>query len=78
MSSELEHHDIFKEILVTLYESIQQHPDKNDESWDSIKSMQIAFADLLAHIALLKTIPSPCFDTKYNIEFMGKTLVLEE
>jgi hypothetical protein len=39
---------------------------------------KIAWADFLAHIAWLKTIPCPTFNTTFNIEFFNKTLVINE
>lgn len=39
---------------------------------------KLAFADFLSHIAFLKTIPCPSFNTKYNIQLLNKTLVIEE
>jgi len=38
----------------------------------------MAFADFLAKIAFLKTIPCPSFNTKFNIELHQKTLIIEE
>jgi hypothetical protein len=32
----------------------------------------------MAHLAFLKTIPVPTFNTMYNIEFLGKTLTVNE
>jgi hypothetical protein len=38
----------------------------------------MAFADFIAKIAFLKTVPCPSFNTKFNIELHQKTLVIEE
>jgi hypothetical protein len=35
-----------------------------------IESRQVAFADLLAHVAFLKTIPAPPFNSVYNIQML--------
>jgi hypothetical protein len=81
ISTEIENHDIFREILVQLFESIRvPHPlhDDNLIKNTSLDKQRIAFADFLAHIAFLKTIPCPSFNTKYNIEFFSRTLIMEE
>ena len=38
----------------------------------------MSFADFLAHIAFLATIPCPDFNTVFKIEFLGKELILKE
>lgn len=81
ISTEIENHDIFREILVQLFESIRVPPPLHDENLiknTSLDKQRIAFADFLAHIAFLKTIPCPSFNTKYNIEFFSRTLIMEE
>ncbi len=81
ISTEIENHDIFREILVQLFESIRCPSDLADENLiknSFLDKQKIAFADFLAHIAFLKTVPCPSFNTKYNIEFFSKTLIMEE
>ena len=75
IKTEIEHHDIFKEILLLLFESIRI-PD--DVTGDKFRNEKLAFADFLAHIAFLATLPCPDFNTRFNIEFLGKTLIIEE
>lgn len=43
-----------------------------------LQDKKLAFADLLTHIAYLKTLPSPSINSKILIEFHKKTLILEE
>lgn len=38
----------------------------------------LSFAEFISKIAFLKTIPCPTFNTRYNIEFFSKTLVINE
>lgn len=37
-----------------------------------------SFAEFIARIAFLKTIPCPTFNTTYNIRFFSKTLSIKE
>lgn len=77
IQTEVEYHDIFKEILVQLLESIRK-PKKVSPHDNAVDNKTLAYADFIAHIAFLKTIPVPTFNTTYNIEWFGKTLVLNE
>ncbi len=43
-----------------------------------MKNRHLAFADFLCHLAFLISIPCPTFNTRYHIEFFGKTLQLKE
>jgi len=38
----------------------------------------MAFAELIANIAFLRTIPAPVFNSEVNITFMGCTIELKE
>jgi len=80
VQTECEHHDIFREILLQLFEHIRSPLSVcNDPTKVSkIEDQQLAYADLVSHLAFLKTIPCPSFNTRYNIEFLGKTLVINE
>ena len=62
-------------MLVELFDSIRDYEKVTDNNHQDEK---VAFADFLAHIAFLSTIPCPDFNTVFNIEFMGKTLILKE
>ena len=77
IQTECEFHDIFREILVLLFESIRK-PKKFSINNNSADNKTLAYADFIAHLAFLKTIPVPTFNTMYNIEFLGKTLKLNE
>ena len=75
IKTEIEHHDIFRTVLVELFNSIREHEKVTGNNHQDEK---VAFADFLAHIAFLSTIPCPDFNTVFNIEFLGKTLILKE
>lgn len=73
--TEIENHDIFRAILQELLESIRipkEVSNKPDEN------KFLAFADLISHIAFLKTIPCPTFNAKLMIEFYNKTVEITE
>lgn len=38
----------------------------------------VAFTELVTHIAFLKTIPAPIFNSVYNLQFLGQTLTIRE
>ena len=38
----------------------------------------LAFSDFIAHIAFLASLPSPTFNTLFQIEFLGKKLTIDE
>ena len=73
--TDVEHHDIFKEIMILLFESIRRPKSITGNRSDDLK---LAYAEFLAHLAFLATIPCPTFNTKFNIEFFNKTLIIEE
>ena len=76
IQTEVEYHDIFREVLLDLFESIRAP--KIGLNLDIENRRDISFADFIAHIAFLKTIPCPTFNQKYNIEFFNKTLIVDE
>jgi hypothetical protein len=75
LSTESENHDIFREMLLEMFESI-----RNPESVtnNTLQDKLLAFADMLTHVAYLKTIPCLSFNSAANIEFYKKTILLEE
>ena len=40
------------------------------------KDRLLAFADFASHLAFLASIPCPTFNTRYHVEFFGKTLTI--
>ena len=81
--TEVEYHDIFRELSLDLFEGLRVPPQGKNKNWEEIKMplderRQYAFSDFLAKIAFLKTVPCPTFNTKFNIEFQDKTLIIEE
>ena len=73
--SEVEHHDIFKEILKLLFKSISKPMKVTNNDFDN---RELAFADFLSHLAFLSSIPCPTFNTRYHVEFFKKTLTFQE
>ena len=71
----MEYHDIFRSILLTLFESIRK---PQSVSQHFLSNQCLAFSDFLAHIAFIRTVPAPSFNTHYRIEFMDKTLLIDE
>lgn len=81
IQTDVEYHDIFREIMLQLFESIRKPAEgkgKNGIKMSLEARRKIAWTDFLAHIAWLKTIPCPTFNTRFNIEFFNKTLVIDE
>lgn len=71
--TECEYHDTFRQIILALFDMLRVLPEKksvrNKQKYDEamIESRKVAFADLVAHIAFLKTIPAPPFNSIYHI-----------
>ena len=68
----VEHHDFFREVLLMLFKLVTAQ--KNNSKEDRF----MAFAELLSHVSFLGTIPGPTFNTRFNIELLGRTLTLTE
>lgn len=64
IQTKVEFHDAFKLILKALYESL--------------KIDDMAFAEMIAHIAYLKTIPAPVFNSEINLHFMDTLINIKE
>lgn len=58
-----------------MFESIRS-PDSITAN--SLQDKFLAFADMLTHLAYLRTIPCPTFNTAANVEFYKKTILLDE
>jgi hypothetical protein len=81
--TEVEYHDIFRELSLDMFESLRIPPQGKNKNGEEIKlplqeRRTFAFSEFIAKLAFLKTIPCPSFNTKYNIEFHDKTLIIEE
>ena len=76
IESSTEHHDIFKHLLMALFQLIRK-PEMIIASGYKENKI-IAYAELVAHVAFLKTVPAPPFNTVYNINFLGQTFVIKE
>jgi hypothetical protein len=65
-------------MLLALFDMLRVLPEKRalvggtKQKYDEImiESRKIAFADLVAHIAFLKTIPAPPFNSVYHISML--------
>ena len=75
ISTEIENHDIFRDMLLELFNSIH-NPENVTNKVNGNK--KLAFAEMLTHVAYLKTLPSPSINSKMLIEFHEKTLILDE
>lgn len=75
ITTEIENHDIFRDILLQMFNSITE-PASVTASQDNDKTL--AFAEMLAHIAYLKTIPSPGFNTMHRIQLYNKPVKIDE
>ena len=76
IETETEFHDVFREILLNLFEMIRV-PEVIQKTSPKTNRL-IAFAEFITHLAFLRTIPSPPFNTIYNINFLSQTLVIKE
>jgi len=75
MQTEIENHDIFRDMLLELFESIREPEAITNHS---LQDKILAFADFLTHLAYLKTIPCPSLNAASNIEFFKKTVIINE
>lgn len=90
IQSKVEFHDAFKLILTRIYESIKQPKTLANnlvENWYKSEEEQrvipqphfcMAFAEIIAHIAYLRTIPAPVFNSQINLLFMDLKINLKE
>ena len=92
IQSKCEFHDAFKIILQRIYESLQS-PKQYPRSIAAAFRQQIAnkdahiipgisrcmsFAEVITHMAFLRTIPAPVFNSQVNISFMDRLLCIKE
>lgn len=75
IDSATEHHDIFKQILIALYEMIRAPEDLMSRPY---YNRIMAFAELISHIAFLKTLPAPPYNSIYNIHFLNQIFTIRE
>ena len=68
LQTETEYHDVFRTILTSLVE-IAKHPIECSSSMTVYQKRMMAFADFFTHIAFLKTLPTPPFNSVFNIQF---------
>ena len=76
LETETEYHDVFRKILLTLFDEIRV-PDNvlNNKIYEN---RRLAFAELVAHLAFLRTIPAPPFNSTYNIFLFNKIFTIKE
>lgn len=91
LCTEIENHDIFRYMLKEIFEAIRK-PDSIFDKKSVLKPEQnkhkdfahirlnkhFAFADMLAHLAFLKTLPCPSFNTQLNITLYKKNFLINE
>lgn len=80
IETDTEYHDFFRQVLLALFDMIRVPPETHVFKCNAgtcelqtdkyIESRNIAFADLVAHIAFLKTIPAPPFNSVYKIQML--------
>jgi len=80
IETDTEYHDFFRQVLLALFDMIRVPPETHVVKCNAgtcelqtdkyIESRNIAFADLVAHIAFLKTIPAPPFNSVYKIQML--------
>ena len=71
METETEFHDVFRDILLSLFEMVRVPEQVLTSQVGNDTNRTIAFCELLTHLAFLKTIPSPTFNSVYNLHMMG-------
>lgn len=77
IATEVGYHDIFRELMLDLFENIRiplskQLNKKLDTNVDAMNMTLhdrrlLSFSEFIAKIAFLKTIPCPTFNMRYNI-----------
>ena len=75
IETDIEQHDIFKEILKTLFEHVRKPFIEFEESE---KNMELAYSEFLTHLAFLASIPCPTFNTCFKVKFFDKDFVIKE
>jgi hypothetical protein len=70
-------------LMLDLFESIRVPTEGRDKHGNVVKMSfeerrLASFAEFIARIAFLKTVPCPTFNTTYNIQFFNKTLSIKE
>ncbi len=76
LETETEYHDIFRQLLLSLFDLIRVPENLiGNRVYDN---RTIAFAELIAHLAFLKTIPAPPFNSIFNIYCMNQVFQIKE
>lgn len=78
IETETEFHDVFRDILLSLFEMIRVPEVLLSGNIAGHANRLVSFAELITHLAFLKTIPSPSFNTIYNLQFLNQTIVIKE
>ena len=66
IETQVEHHSLFKEAMMQLYEHLYK---PKAVSQNAQSNELLAFSDFIAHIAFLASLPSPTFNTLFEIDF---------
>lgn len=76
VSTETEFHDIFRQILLSLFDLIRvPEPVVQNKAFEN---RMLAFAELIAHLAFLRTIPAPPFNSVFNVHCLNQVFVFKE
>ncbi|CDW84178.1 UNKNOWN [Stylonychia lemnae] len=76
LETETEYHDVFKQIMLALFDLIRIP--ENFAGNRANDNRTIAFAELITHLAFLKTIPAPSFNSTYNLFCLNQVFQIKE
>ena len=76
LETETEYHDVFRKILLALFDEIRVP--ENVVNNRIFENRRLAFAELVAHLAFLRTIPAPPFNSIYKIHFLNQVFTIKE
>ena len=75
LETETEYHDTFRQIMLALFDLIRIPENLVNKIHDN---RTMAFAELVAHLAFLRTIPAPPFNSIYNIYCFNQVITIKE
>jgi hypothetical protein len=68
LETDTEFHDVFRRLLLSLFEKIRVPETLILNRF--VENRQFAFAELISHLAFLRTVPAPTFNTTINIHIL--------
>lgn len=75
LETETEYHDTFRQIMLSIFDLIREPENLVTRFYDN---RTLAFAELVAHLAFLRTIPAPPFNSVYNIHCLNQVFQIKE